>query len=176
MRLNCEDLNRIADVRVYVNDVLESSVYNNGHTIELYVPERSILLLMARKNKKREAGSGSITKRKDGRWEGRYTAGYDPESGKRIIKNVLGKTQAEVKEKLKTAISESQRLDVSKAGNYTVASWVRTWYEVYAEPRIRPNTKAYYTNYIENHIIPGIGNISLDKLTTIQIQRFYNTL
>ena len=126
--------------------------------------------------KRRANGEGNIRKRKDGRWEGRYTAGYDPESGKRIIKNVLGKTQAEVKEKLKTAISESQRLDVSKAGNYTVASWVRTWYEVYAEPRIRPNTKAYYTNYIENHIIPGIGNISLDKLTTIQIQRFYNNL
>ena len=126
--------------------------------------------------KRRANGEGNIRKRKDGRWEGRYTAGYDPESGKRIIKNVLGKTQAEVKEKLKTAISESHRLDVSKAGTYTVALWVRTWYEVYAEPRIRPNTKAYYTNYIENHIIPGIGNISLDKLTTIQIQRFYNNL
>ena len=126
--------------------------------------------------KRRANGEGNIRKRKDGRWEGRYTAGYDPESGKRIIKNVLGKTQAEVKEKLKTAISESQRLDVSKAGNYTVASWVRTWYEVYAEPRIRPNTKAYYTNYIENHIIPGIGSVPLDKLTTIQIQRFYNNL
>lgn len=82
MRLNCEDLNRIADVRVYVNDVLESSVYNNGHTIELYVPERSILLLMARKNKKREAGSGSITKRKDGRWQGQYVSDYDPKTGK----------------------------------------------------------------------------------------------
>ena len=126
--------------------------------------------------KRRANGEGNIRKRKDGRWEGRYTAGYGPESGKRLIKNVLGKTQAEVKEKLKAAISESQRLDVSKAGNYTVASWVRTWYEVYAEPRIRPNTKAYYANYIENHIIPGIGNISLDKLTTIQIQRFYNNL
>ena len=85
--------------------------------------------------KRRANGEGNIRKRKDGRWEGRYTAGYDPESGKRIIKNVLGKTQAEVKEKLKAAISESQRLDVSKAGTYTVASWVRTWYEVYAEPR-----------------------------------------
>ena len=126
--------------------------------------------------KRRANGEGNIRKRKDGRWEGRYTAGYDPESGKRIIKNVLGKTQTEVKEKLKAAISESQRLDVSKAGTYTVSSWVRTWYEVYAEPRIRPNTKAYYTNYIENHIIPGIGSIPLDKLTTIQIQRFYNTL
>ena len=126
--------------------------------------------------KRRANGEGNIRKRKDGRWEGRYTAGYDPESGKRIIKNVLGKTQAEVKEKLKAAISESQRLDASKAGTYTVSSWVKTWYEVYAEPRIRPNTKAYYANYIENHIIPGIGNISLDKLTTIQIQRFYNDL
>ena len=126
--------------------------------------------------KRRANGEGNIRKRKDGRWEGRYTAGYDPESRKRIIKNVLGKTQAEVKEKLKAAISESQRLDVSKAGNYTVASWVRTWYEVYAEPRIRPNTKSYYTNYIENHIIPGIGDVPLDKLTTIQIQRFYNNL
>ena len=126
--------------------------------------------------KRRANGEGNIRKRKDGRWEGRYTAGYDPESGKRIIKNVLGKTQTEVKEKLKSAISESQKLDVSKVGSYTVASWVRTWYEVYAEPRIRPNTKAYYTNYIENHIVPGIGDVSLDKLTTIQIQRFYNNL
>ena len=116
--------------------------------------------------KRRANGEGNIRKRKDGRWEGRYTAGYDPESGKRIIKNVLGKTQAEVKEKLKTAISESQQLDVSKAGAYTV----------YAEPRIRPNTKAYYANYIENHIIPEIGDVPLAKLTTIQIQRFYNNL
>ena len=48
--------------------------------------------------KKRANGEGSIRKRKDGRWEGRYTAGYDSKTGKRIIKNVLGKTQAEVKE------------------------------------------------------------------------------
>ena len=71
--------------------------------------------------KRRANGEGNIRKRKDGRWEGRYTAGYDQETGKRIIKNVLGKTQAEVKEKLKAAISESQRLDVSKAGNYNMS-------------------------------------------------------
>ena len=126
--------------------------------------------------KRRANGEGNIRKRKDGRWEGRYTAGYDSETGKRVTKNVLGRTQAEVKEKLKAAIAEGRRLDISKAGNYTVATWVRTWYEVYAEPRIRPNTREYYTNYIENYIVPGIGKIKLDKLTTIQIQRFYNNL
>ena len=50
--------------------------------------------------KKRANGEGNIRKRSDGRWEGRYTAGYHPETGKRIIKNVLGKTQAECKAKL----------------------------------------------------------------------------
>ncbi len=40
-------------------------------------------------------------KRSHGRWEGRYTAGYDPKTGKRINKNVLGRTQAEVREKLR---------------------------------------------------------------------------
>ena len=47
--------------------------------------------------KKRANGEGNIRKRADGRWEGRYTAGYHPETEKRIIKNVLGKTQAECK-------------------------------------------------------------------------------
>ena len=45
--------------------------------------------------KKRANGEGNIRKRSDGRWEGRYTAGYHPDTGKRIIKNVLGRTQAE---------------------------------------------------------------------------------
>ena len=38
--------------------------------------------------KKRANGEGNIRKRKDSRWEGRYTAGYDSKTGKRIIRNV----------------------------------------------------------------------------------------
>ena len=45
------------------------------------------------------------------------------------------------------------------------------WYEVYAEPRLREKTKDYYLNYIDKHIIPELGDIKLDKLTTIQIQQ-----
>ena len=32
-------------------------------------------------------GEGNIRKRSDGRWEGCYTASYEPTTGKRIIKN-----------------------------------------------------------------------------------------
>ena len=62
--------------------------------------------------KRRANGEGNIRKRKDGRWEGRYTAGHDPITGKQIFKNVLGKTQAEVKDKLNTALEELKRIDV----------------------------------------------------------------
>ena len=61
--------------------------------------------------KKRANGEGNIRKRSDGRWEGRYTAGYNSETGKRIIKNVLGKTQAECKAKLAAAMEEALRYD-----------------------------------------------------------------
>ena len=126
--------------------------------------------------KKRANGEGNIRKRKDGRWEGRYTAGRDPVTGKAIYKNVLAKTQKECKEKLERAIEKNGKVDVVRSGKYTVAEWVRLWFETYSKPSIREQTAYYYNNYIEKHIVPGIGNIKLDKLTTLQIQQFYNKL
>jgi len=124
--------------------------------------------------KRRANGEGSIRKRKDGRWEGRYTAGYDPETGKRIIKNVLGRTQAEVKEKLKRAVEDNRKIDAAKGQDLTVGQWAALWFENYAKPAIRESTAEYYRNYIEKHIIPRIGKIKLRKLTTLDIQKFYN--
>ena len=125
--------------------------------------------------KRRANGEGNIRKRKDGRWEGRYTAGYDA-NGKVITKNVLGKTQAEVKDKLRAAIEDSKKLDPAKAGNYTLEQWLKLWYSVYVEPQVRYSTKEFYHNAIDHHIIPKLGNVKLEKLTMLQIQQFYNEL
>ncbi|MCF2617737.1 site-specific integrase [Oscillibacter valericigenes] len=126
--------------------------------------------------KKRANGEGSIRKRKDGRWEGRYTAGHDPATGKTIYKNVLGKTQAEVKEKLKRAIEDSAKLDTSKVGQYTVGQWMDVWFENYAKIKVRPSSHQTYRGYIENHIKPNIGSIPLNKLTSLELQKFYKKL
>ena len=123
--------------------------------------------------KRRASGEGSIRKRKDGRWEGRYVAGHDA-NGKPIRKNVLGKTQAEVRAKLRLAIEAAEALDVARAGEYTVEKWVRTWYELYSKPNIREKTQAYYETFINRHIIPILGGIKLEKLTGRDIQRMYN--
>ena len=127
-------------------------------------------------SKRRANGEGNLRKRKDGRWEGRYTAGRDPETGKAIYKNVLGKTQAETKAKLKQAIEEAKGLDAGKAGRYTLGQWMDVWFENYAKVKVRPSSHQTYRGYIDNHIKPNIGKVPLEKLTPLELQKFYKKL
>ena len=126
--------------------------------------------------KKRANGEGNIRKRKDGRWEGRYTAGHDLVTGKQIFKNVLGKTQTEVKEKLKKALVEAGQVDFAKSGKYTVGAWMDEWFENVAKIKVRPSSHQTYKGYIDNHIKPNIGNIPLEKLSTMDLQKLYRRL
>ena len=89
---------------------------------------------------------------------------------------MLGKTQAEVKDKLRAAIEDSKKLDPVKAGSYTLEQWLKLWYSVYVEPQVRYSTREFYHNAIDHHIIPKLGNVKLEKLTMLQIQQFYNEL
>ena len=126
--------------------------------------------------KRRANGEGNLRKRKDGRWEGRYTAGHDPETGKAIYRNVLGRTQAETRAKLKQAIEEAKQVDPVKAKQYTVGEWMDVWFENYAKVKVRPSSHQTYRGYIDNHIKPNIGMISLSKLTSLELQKFYKKL
>ena len=124
--------------------------------------------------KKRANGEGSIRKKPSGRWEGRYTQGIDPVTGRAIQKSVSAKTQAECKEKLAKAIRENRGVPIHHTGDYTVAEWCRLWFETYSKPNIRYNTAKGYEGIIEHHIIPAIGVIKLRQLSSIHIQRMYN--
>ena len=126
--------------------------------------------------KRRANGEGNLRKRKDGRWEGRYTAGHDPETGKAIYRNVLGRTQAEARAKLKQAIEEAKQIDPVKAKQYTVGEWMDVWFENYAKVKVRPSSHQTYRGYIDNHIKPNIGKIPLGKLSSLDLQKFYKKL
>ncbi len=126
--------------------------------------------------KRRSNGEGNIRKRKDGRWEGRYTAGFDPATGKQVFKNVLGKTQNEVKEKLKKALEESQKLDFTRTGKYTVSQWMEEWFENVCKIKVRPSSHQTYRGYIDHHITPYIGKTPIEKLSTMDLQKLCRKL
>ena len=126
--------------------------------------------------KRRANGEGNLRKRKDGRWEGRYTAAHDPETGKAIYRNVLGRTQAEARAKLKQAIEEAKHVDPVRSKQYTIGEWMDIWFENYAKVKVRPSSHQTYRGYIDNHIKPNIGKIPLGKLSSLDLQKFYKKL
>ncbi len=132
-------------------------------------------------SKKQAAGCGNIRKKtvtRNGKeytyWEARYTAGYDPGTGKQIQKSITGKTQKEVAQKLKavtTSIDEGTYIAPNKQ---TVAQWLETWQAEYFGA-VKPSTVSSYQATIRNHIVPGIGSLRLEDLKTQDIQEFYNS-
>ncbi len=126
--------------------------------------------------KRRKHGDGSVRLRNDGRWEGRVVIGYD-EKGLPKTKNVLAKTKTECVAKLKALRErlETPTPEVPKAG-LSLGAWLDHWYQTYKKARLRPNTQMSYERRIYQHIIPALGGIQLDKLTTGDIQGFYTDL
>lgn len=128
---------------------------------------------MPRKSTRNAQGGGSIRQRKDGTWEGRYTVCRDPGTGKQIQKSVYAKTQKEVRQLLQqktTAIDEGSYIEPAKM---TVGRWLESWLVEYTGD-VKPYTKRAYTTNIKNHIIPAMGALRLEKLTPLQVQKFYN--
>ena len=126
--------------------------------------------------KRRKRGDGGLSLRKDGRWEGRVVIGYD-DKGLPITKNVLAKTKSECAAKLK-ALKESIKAPVPDQPKPAIllSDWLDLWYRSYKKPNLRPNTQMSYERRIYQHIIPALGNIQIDQLTTNDIQQFYAKL
>ena len=57
-----------------------------------------------------------------------------------------------------------------------MASWLRTWYELYAKPNIRTAIANRYELIIEHYTIPRIGSVKLKELTTRHLQKLYKEL
>lgn len=116
---------------------------------------------------------GSIRKRKDGKWEARYTIGYN-ELGKQIQKSIYGKTRAEVSQKLNEITTTLRNGTYISSSKITLSDWLNEWLSTYASISVRPSTFASYQSYVLHHISPIIGNKELQKLSTSYLQLFFN--
>lgn len=96
---------------------------------------------MPRKSNTRAAqGGGTIRQRSDGRWEGRYTIGRDPGTGKQIQKSVYGDTQKEVRQKLAQITAAIDNGTYRTPDKITVSEWMKVWMETYCQGRVKPLT------------------------------------
>lgn len=108
-------------------------------------------------------------------WQARYTAGYDPGTGKQIQRSITGKTQKEVAQKLKQATYELDQGTYTAPCRLTVLEWLDTWKKEYTED-VKPSTAYIYKKNIDMYIVPYIGSVKLQALTAPMIQALYNKL
>ena len=53
---------------------------------------------------------------------------------------------------------------------------MEVWFEDYAKIKVRPSSHQTYQGYIDNHIRRNIGDIPLEKLTSLDLRKFYKKL
>ena len=122
---------------------------------------------------KRKAGDGTVRLRQDGRWEGRHVIGYD-EKGLPQTKNVLAKTKKECLEKLSKLQEQCGVYKKEQVKpDMSFGAWMEYWYENCSKPKLRPSCQQNYESNINQHIIPELGDIQLNKLTQNDLQQFY---
>lgn len=122
---------------------------------------------------RRGNNEGSITQRKDGRWEGKVSLGYRPD-GTRIRKSVYGKTKTDVRTEMNRLIREhaaGMNVDVRKQ---TVGQFLDTWLQDVAKGSVRPRTYNSYAQLVRDHLKPSIGRHPLTKLTPQHVQAMMN--
>lgn len=135
-----------------------------------------------KKDSRRAQGTGTIYKKavtRNGKkyefWESQVTIGYDSGTGKQLRKTFTGKTQKEVRQKMQAAAVAVQSGEYFEPTKMTVAQWADIWLNEYCGDK-KYLTVKHYKAQCETHIKPALGAVKLAKLTTPQIQKFYNEL
>jgi integrase len=119
---------------------------------------------------RRGNGEGTISRRKDGRWEGRY---YVPTENGPKRKVIYGKTRAEVSDKLTKALSDRTNGIVYDDANITIGEYFDVWLKGSVYGSVRQSTYDRDTNLVNNHIKPVLGGLKLKKLNSAHVQGFY---
>ncbi|HEV8280690.1 MAG TPA: tyrosine-type recombinase/integrase [Candidatus Limnocylindrales bacterium] len=121
---------------------------------------------------RRGANEGTIRERRDGRWEARVLVTRP--DGRRTRRSLLGRSRADVRDKLQAALrAESSGLPAT-GERLTVGAFLDLWLRDAVRPKVRPKTCTSYASIVRVHLTPGLGRLSLPRLTPQQVQAFLN--
>lgn len=111
----------------------------------------------------------NIRKRKDGRWEARYTQENCLDASKRYG-SVYGRSYQEAKEKRERILSQG-RTQKKKTDIILFSDILEAWQEA-NKIRLKEASVSRYQNLIDTHILPELGNKRMEQINVPLINRF----
>lgn len=122
---------------------------------------------------RRGHGEGTISKRRDGRWEARVDLGWL--DGKRIRRTLYGATRAEVADKLRKALELVNGQAQLPDAQLRLGEFLDRWLDDVVKPTRERSTWAGYEVNVRRHIKPALGHMRLAKLSPAQVQSLINS-
>ncbi|MFH9615321.1 tyrosine-type recombinase/integrase [Streptomyces pratensis] len=120
--------------------------------------------------KRRPNGGGTITKRKDGRYQGAaYVTNTD---GHRVRKFVYGSTYDDAAEKLGKLQDQERNGVPVPSRTWTLGEWLAYWLEHIVKPNREHNTYVKYESKVRLYLVPHLGKKPLIRLTPAQLRSF----
>ena len=120
----------------------------------------------------RAHGEVSIRQRDGGRWEGTIMIGYQSD-GRRKYKTFYGRTQAEVKKKMREFQVAKENGELSGM-DYNFSDWADIWYENHQD-NIKPTTQESY-KYTLRILKDHFGKRKLTEIKAMDIEQFLKKL
>ncbi|MEU6764813.1 site-specific integrase [Streptomyces sp. NPDC046853] len=125
---------------------------------------------MATQRKRNPNGAGTITKRKDGRFQcAVYVLQPD---GTRARKFAYGKTWAECDTKRRELLSKVDNGIPVPTRSAKLADWLPYWLENMIQPRRKRTTYAKYEVHVRLYLVPMLGTKRLESLSVADVRRF----
>ena len=125
---------------------------------------------MSRPARRRVNGDGSLTKRADGRWMGRYYAWTSAGTRKRIT--IYGKTRQEAAEKMREAQERNRQGIPVPDRAWKLGDWLDYWLDHVVVANRRPATHALYETTVRLYLKPALGRYPLSRLSASRVQTF----
>lgn len=117
----------------------------------------------------RGKGEGSVFKRSDGLWVGRIE--LPAQGGDRRRKQVTAKSKAVLLEKLRAAREDLRTNGDVVTKSPTVEEWLTYWLRNITD--VRPLVAVQYESLARLHVVPEIGKVKLNKLTTTHVRQVH---
>ncbi|MFE3017837.1 tyrosine-type recombinase/integrase [Streptomyces sp. NPDC059256] len=125
---------------------------------------------MAQQRKRNPNGAGTITKRKDGRYQAAVYV-LQPD-GTRARKFAYGKTWAECDTKRRELLAKVDSGIPVPTNSAKLAEWLPYWLDNIIKPRRKRTTYAKYETHVRLYLAPLLGTKRLESLSVADVRRF----
>lgn len=123
---------------------------------------------MAAQRKRNPNGAGTITKRKDGRYQAAVYV-LQPD-GTRARKFAYGKTWAECDAKRRVLLAKVDSGTPVPTRSAKLGEWLPYWLEQIIKPRRTPTTWAKYETHVRRYLVPQLGKKTLERLSVRDVR------